>query len=177
MPTITIDDRLWPDKISRYTPDLLPGEISVTYENSVSTLTTTSDYPQPLFLTSDDPNPLHSITKESTYHGVLLQEMWWKRCYKKRGFIAPYTLIKTRNFITVLGSSLTIQIWVLPLWNINIVWPFVQLADLFASLLSLTFQVELFFVLVFFLFHWSHPVQIPMSDIVELSACIVPIKF
>ena len=40
---IDIDDIPRPDKIDRYTPDLIPAAIYVASENSVGTLTTPSD--------------------------------------------------------------------------------------------------------------------------------------
>ena len=51
------------DKRYQYTPDMIPASISVTSENSISSLDTPSDYPQVLVLDSDDPNPHHSINK------------------------------------------------------------------------------------------------------------------
>ena len=45
LPHITIDNRTRPHKISRYTPAMLTATIYVASENSVSTLTTTYDFP------------------------------------------------------------------------------------------------------------------------------------
>ena len=45
IPPITIDDRPHPPKRARYAPNLLPATIYVASENSVSTLTTPSDFP------------------------------------------------------------------------------------------------------------------------------------
>ena len=69
LPTITIDDRPLRDKISRYTPDILPSAISVASEKYVCTLTTSSDSPQLCLLTSDDPNPIHVTKKYEPYRG------------------------------------------------------------------------------------------------------------
>ena len=117
--------------------------------------------------------PTQGMRKYKPYHGRVKRRYCSrkrdeKKCYKKWGFIAPLVLLKTRNFITVVSFPEVIQRWVISSWNINILWPFVQLVDVFASLLSFTSPVEIVFVLVFFLFHWSHPVPIPMSAMLEI---------
>ena len=63
LPPITIDNRTYPDKGSRYTPDIIPYTISVASEKSVSTLNTPSDSPQPSILTSNYPNHHHTMKK------------------------------------------------------------------------------------------------------------------
>ena len=65
LPPITIDDRPWLHKRAQYTPDLLPAEISVAYEKSVSTFTTPSYSPD--LLPSDDNNTLHVIKKKYAF--------------------------------------------------------------------------------------------------------------
>ena len=174
--TIQVPNRPRLDKRSRYTPDLIPAAISVDYENSVSTLTTPSDSPQLLLLTSDDPNPCHAMKKDEPCRGRVKMGYCSRKCDKKMllkwGFIAPRALIKTRIFITVIFFPGIIQRWGLASWTIDILQPFIQLIGVFASLLSFTLPVELVFVLVFFLFHWSHPVPIPMSALLEnLTLC------
>ena len=67
LPPVTFDDRLPPHKRSRYTPDLLPAEIYIASENSVSTLTTTSDFPY--LLPSDYHNTLHVMNKYVPFQG------------------------------------------------------------------------------------------------------------
>ena len=62
-PPITIDGRPRRYKISSYTPDLLTSNIDVASENSVITLTTPYDSSLLLLLSSNDPNPPHSIKK------------------------------------------------------------------------------------------------------------------
>ena len=66
-PPITFHDRLLPYKISRYSPDLLLGAISVASEIYVSDLTTPSDLPRLLLLISDYPNPPHEMKKYEPY--------------------------------------------------------------------------------------------------------------
>ena len=58
---ITIDDRTSSHKRSRYTPYLLPYAISVASENSVSILTTPSDYTE--MIPSSDTHNIHVIRK------------------------------------------------------------------------------------------------------------------
>ena len=68
LPPITIYDIPHPDKIARYTPDMIPSAISIASEIYVSTLTTPSNSPQVLVLTSDDPNPRHTMKKDNPVH-------------------------------------------------------------------------------------------------------------
>ena len=58
---ITIDYSHFPSKISWYTSDMLPDSIYVTYGNSVSTLTTPSEYPQLLVMNYYDPYTIDGI--------------------------------------------------------------------------------------------------------------------
>ena len=69
LPPITIDDIPLTDKRYRYTPDLLPADISVDFENSGSNLITTSDSPLLLLLTYDNPNSPHATKKYEPYRG------------------------------------------------------------------------------------------------------------
>ena len=64
LPPIPIDDSPRPDKISRYTPDLLPASIYVAYGKYVSTLDTPSELPQVVILTYDAPNTDHAINTD-----------------------------------------------------------------------------------------------------------------
>ena len=75
-----------PHKRSQYAPDLLPSAIYVAYENSVSTLTTPSDFPD--ILPNDDPNTLHVLRKDvpskGRFHrGYCCRKHVRKRYYKK----------------------------------------------------------------------------------------------
>ena len=63
LPPITIFDITHLDKRPRYTPDLLPSDIYIASEKSMSTLNTPSDSPQLLVLTSDYPNHCHATKK------------------------------------------------------------------------------------------------------------------
>ena len=49
------------------------------------------------------------------------------------------------GFITAVGFSEVIQRWGLAFLNINNIWPFVQLIDVFPSMLSIPSSVELNF--------------------------------
>ena len=69
LPPNTIYYRPCPDKRSRYNPDLIPAAISVASEIFVSNLTTSSDSPQLLLLTSEYPNPRHVVNKYESYRG------------------------------------------------------------------------------------------------------------
>ena len=62
-PPINIDDSPYPDKRDRCIHDFLPDAISAASENSISNLTTPSDTPKVLVLTSNDLNP-HNTTKK-----------------------------------------------------------------------------------------------------------------
>ena len=68
IPPITIYDRPILHKRSCCTPYLTPATIYVASENSVSTLTTPSDYPKLLVLTFDDHNPHHAMKNENHVH-------------------------------------------------------------------------------------------------------------
>ena len=63
LPPITFYDRPYPHKRARYTPDLLPADISVASENSGSTLTTSSGFPKLLLQPSDYPITPHAMNK------------------------------------------------------------------------------------------------------------------
>ena len=64
LPPITIDDRPRLHKISRHTLDLLPVDISVASENSLSTFTTLSDSIRLFLLPLNYNNPLRAIMKD-----------------------------------------------------------------------------------------------------------------
>ena len=66
-PPITMDDIPHLDQISHYTPDMLPDAVPVASEKSVSTLITPSYSPKIILLTSDEPNPRHSMKKDDPY--------------------------------------------------------------------------------------------------------------
>ena len=116
---IPIDDRTHPHKIYHYTPDIFPDTISVASENYVSSFTNPSYMPQILLLTYDDTNYYHYMKKYEPYRGKV------KRGYysRKRAEInsTPCALIKTGDFITVLGVPLIIHIRGLSSWNIIII--------------------------------------------------------
>ena len=61
---IIIDDIPQPHNISWYNPDLIPYNISVASENSVSTFTTPNDSPLLLILTYYYPSPPHAMKKD-----------------------------------------------------------------------------------------------------------------
>ena len=71
LPPITIDDKPRLHKISRHTLDLLPVDISVASENSLSTFTTYFDSPKVIVLTYNDTNPRYVINKDKPYHVML----------------------------------------------------------------------------------------------------------
>ena len=112
LPTITIDDIAHPHKISQCTPDLLPDSISVASGNSVRTLTTPSDSPH--LLPYDDPNTLHVMKKGVTFQGRVHigyygRKHGQKYATKRQSSIAPHPLIRTRNFINVMGFPGLVQ--------------------------------------------------------------------
>ena len=90
-----------------------------------------------------------------------------KYAFLKTGFIIIRVLITTGKFTIVIDFTEKIQIWVLPPFNTNIVWNIVQMIGVFESLISFTSPVELVFAIFLLLFHWSHPIQIPMFDMLE----------
>ena len=53
-------------------------------------------------------------------------------------------------------------------WNINIVWPSVQLVGVFDSIPHFSLPVEIVFVLVFFLLYWSLTGTIIPYDLIEI---------
>ena len=58
-----------PDKIARYTPDMILAAISIAYEKYITALTTPSDSPQLLALNSDYPNPHHAMNNDNPTNG------------------------------------------------------------------------------------------------------------
>ena len=83
LPPVPIDDGSFPDKRARYTPDLLPAAIFVTFENSVSTLTTPSDSIQFLVLAYDYPNPHHAMNKDDPYRVREKRGYCFRKCDEK----------------------------------------------------------------------------------------------
>ena len=78
-----------------------------------------------------------------------------KDATKRQGYIFPHDLIRTWNFIFIMGFPGLIQRKVLSSWNINVLCHNVSV-DCFVCLPSiLYFTCWTRFVLVFFLFHWS----------------------
>ena len=86
---------------------------------------------------------------------------------KRRVSISPHAMIKTRNSITDMGFPGSIHRRGLDSWNIKIAQKNIQFIFVFVSLLSFNLPVEIVLVLVFFLFHWSLHVPIPMFDLLE----------
>ena len=127
LPPINVDGRPRSHKRAHYAQDMLPYTIYVASENSVGTFTTPSDSPLLLIMPSDYPNLPHAMNKDEPYRERVKiiycsRKNDEKICYERRGSIAPRTLIKTRNFITVMGFTILIQRQLLASWNINIVW-------------------------------------------------------
>ena len=85
LPPITIGDSSRLDKISLYTPDLLPSAIFVSSKNYVSTLTTPSDSPQVLLLPSSYPYPRHAMKKYNTYR-VIFKRGYFSRKHSEKRF-------------------------------------------------------------------------------------------
>ena len=106
IPPINIYNRPHPHKISRYIPYLLPATIYVVSENSVNTFTNPSDSPRILPLTSDYPNPPHTMKKDDLHCDRV--KIWYgsrkhdEKYIKIQGSIAPCALIKTRNLFTAM---------------------------------------------------------------------------
>ena len=69
IPPITIDDRLYSQKVSCYTPDLIPSTIAVATGNFVHALSTLYDYPRLFILPSDYINHFHSMNNDEPYRG------------------------------------------------------------------------------------------------------------
>ena len=79
LPPIIIDDRPPPTKRARYAPNLLPATISVASENSVSTLTTTSDLTD--ILPTDGQKNVHVLKKGLPVNGCVHRGY----CYRIHG--------------------------------------------------------------------------------------------
>ena len=94
--------------------------------------------------------------------------MWWKKILQKKGSIAPSALKETINSINVVGFLGMIHRWELTSLNINFVWPMFQLIDVFVYLPYFTLSIEIIFVLVFLLLHWSPPVPIILNALIEI---------
>ena len=110
-PPIPVDDRPYQHKISRCTPYMLPDTIYVASENYVSTFTKPSDSPRLFLLPSDDPNPPHAMKKDDPYRGRVKigyccrKHTMQKYATKRWGSIGPCDMIRTGNFINVMGFS------------------------------------------------------------------------
>ena len=72
--TVTIDDTPCTNERSHCTPVLLPDEIYVASENSVSNFIVPYDSPQLIFLTSGYLNPHYAMKKYEPYHGRVKRE-------------------------------------------------------------------------------------------------------
>ena len=156
---ITIDDRPRLNKRSRYTPDLLPDTISVASKILLLLWLPLLIHPKYLsyllmILTIFTPLIRTRLTVAGWKEDTDLGKVMKKYSTKRRGFITPRALIKTRDSITVVFFPGIIQRWGLASCNINIVWPNIQLIDVFAFLISFTLPVEIVFVIIIFLFHW-----------------------
>ena len=66
---------------------------------------------------------------------------------KGRGYISPRDMINIRDFITVMGFTVIIQIRGISSWDINTLWPNFQLINVFASLIYFNLPVEIIFVI------------------------------
>ena len=87
---------------------------------------------------------------------------------KRQGFIDPHALIKTENVITVMGLPGLIQRgWISPC-NINILFNKYSVGCSVCLPSIPNFACWNFFVLVYFVFHWSLPVIIHVSDLIEI---------
>ena len=64
IPPMRIDDSFGPNKRYFYTSDHIQSAISIAYENYVSNLTTSSESPQCILLTSYAPDTDHIIMRE-----------------------------------------------------------------------------------------------------------------
>ena len=101
-----------------------------------------------------------------------LGNMMNKYSTKIQGSIAPYALIKTRNFITVMGFPGSIQRQGLASWNIKIIQKkyLVHFCACIPSIIYFTCWTHV--VIVFFLFHLSLLVIIHMSAMIDnLTLC------
>ena len=97
------------------------------------------------------------MNEDKPYHGMMKRFYCSKKRDEKRrkklGSVPPRGLIKTRTFIAVVDFSGMIHRLGLASWNINIVWPSVQLVGVFDSIPHFSLPVEIVFVLVFFLLY------------------------
>ena len=170
IPPITIYDRPLLHKRSQYTPDKIPSAISISSENYVSTLTTSSD--SPYLLPCDDPNNLHIMKNICLYKVVFTEDTYVgntvkKDSTKRRSSIAPHALIIIINVIIVMVFPGLFHRKGLDSWNINIVCHNVSV-DCFDFIPSiLYFECWNCFVLVLFLFHWSLPVIYHISYLID----------
>ena len=138
--------------------------------NYFSTLTTPSDSPD--LLPSDDPNTLHVMKKDVTFLGRVKRGYFCRKHDKKystkrQGSVASHALIRTRNFIIVIGFSWLIQRQGLYSWNIKIICHNFSVNP-FCLPSILYFTCWTLFLFVFFLFCWSLPVLYHMSDLIGI---------
>ena len=120
-----------------------------------------------MILTIATPHIKTSLTVEGWKKHTAIRNVMEKYA-KKQVSIAQRGLVKTSTFITVVDFSDMIHRWELASWNINIVWPSVQLVGVFDSIPHFSLPVEIVFVLVFFLFRWSLFVPILTSALLEM---------
>ena len=102
---------------------MLPDAISFASENSVSNLTTPYYFPD--LLPSDNPNTLHFMKKDATFQGRVhigycCRKYGQKDTTKRKDYINPHALIRTRSFIIVVGFTGLVKIQGLSYCNINI---------------------------------------------------------
>ena len=122
MPPITFDDRHRSHKRSRYTPDLIPDNISVASEDVFSTLT--NPYDSPYLLFSDDRNTLHIMNIYVIILGRVFMLYWCgknnqKRCYKNTRFYWSTFSDNNAKFYYCHIFPGLFQIQVLAYWIIN----------------------------------------------------------
>ena len=99
---ITFDDIPRLHKRARYNPDLLSAARSVASENSFSTLTTPSDFPD--LFPSYDTNTLHVMNMDVTLIGRLKRGYYCRNCNTRdsteiQGYIASHALIRKRSLL------------------------------------------------------------------------------
>ena len=83
------------------------------------------------------------IYKVGYTEDTVVVNMVKKDTTQRQGSIAPHALIKTRNFIIVMGFPVLVQIQGLASWNISIICQIFQLIVVFIYLPYFTLNVEL----------------------------------
>ena len=138
-----------PNKISWYNYDPLPNATYVASKNYVSNLNSPCDSPHVILLYSSATKTEHTMIRDkydcnNVKRGYYSRGHDGIRCYNKLVYISPYIIFIT-GFINTVYLSEIIKWWVLDLLNINIVWPFGKLTDMFFSTLSITSFFFLFY--------------------------------